>query len=141
MSAIDWMQQIKRRCRTDDRGSITGFVVVMTVAIVMCAGLVFDGGRVVSARIEAADVAENAARAGIQQTTGLRGDHLKLDPIAAHSEAMNYLASHGLSGSVSVSDTSVSVTVTTTTSMTMLAAIGVPPKTITVTRTAMAVTQ
>ena len=40
------------RCmRAMDRGSISGFVVVLTMTFIACAGLAFDGGRMITARI------------------------------------------------------------------------------------------
>ena len=130
-----------RRRGGDDRGSVTAFVVVMTVALVMCAGLVFDGGRMVAARVVAADQAENAARVAAQQTSDSRnGVDVALDPDAAWRAGNDYLAAHGLSGSVGVAGATVTVTVTSTTQMTMLSVIGVPPRTITVSRSAEAVT-
>ncbi len=128
------------RLRPDDRGTVSGFVVVMAVALVLCAGLVFDGGRLVAARVEAADHAENAARIAAQETADLRGAAHALDPIRARRAADAYLAAHGLGGVTSVSGGSVTVTVTMTTPMTMLAAVGVPARTVTVARTAEAVT-
>ncbi len=132
----------KPRRGGDDRGSVTAFVVVMAVALMMCAGLVFDGGRMVAARIAAADQAENAARVAAQQTSESRnGVDISLDPDAAWRAGNDYLAAHGVSGSVRVTGATVTVTVTSTTQMTMLAVIGVPPRTITVTRAAEAVTR
>ena len=130
----------RRRCRDDD-GSVTAFIVVMIVALVLCAGLVFDGGRMVAARVTAADQAENAARVAAQQTSDSRnGVDVALDPNAAWRAGNEYLAAHGVSGSVGVAGTTVTVTVTSTTTMTMLAVIGVAARTITVTRSAQAVT-
>ena len=55
-----------------DLGSITAVVVSMTIALIACAGLAFDGGRLLGARLDAADHAENAARAGAQHVTAIR---------------------------------------------------------------------
>lgn len=122
-----------------ERGSVTGFVVCMVVALVMCAGLVFDGGRLVAARIAAADAAENAARAGAQEVTAIRAGVWHLDPGKAAARADQYLAALGVSGSVDASPEAVAVTVTATTSMTLLQLVGLGPRTVSVTRTAMAV--
>lgn len=123
----------------DERGSISAFVVAMTAAVVLCAGLVFDGGRLVEARVEAADLAQNAARAGAQQTSKLRGSSIELDPSAAASAAKTYLASQGAVGSVAIVGDEVVVTVTVTRTMTLLGAAGVGPKTVTATRSAQGV--
>ncbi len=132
--------RVDRPRRHDERGSVSAFVVVITATLVLCAGLVFDGGRLVAARIEAGDHAENAARAGAQMTVDLRSGRGRLDADAAKRAASAYLARHGIAGSVVVGDTRVVVTVTTTTSMTLLAVVGVPPRQITVARSATAVT-
>jgi Flp pilus assembly protein TadG len=52
--------------RDDDRGMVTAFVVIFSVALVFMVGLVFDGGRMLSAHRQARDVAGAAARAGAQ---------------------------------------------------------------------------
>jgi Flp pilus assembly protein TadG len=46
-----------------ERGSITAFVAVLAITFIACAGLAVDGGRLVAARVQLADHAENAARA------------------------------------------------------------------------------
>ena len=56
----------------EDSGSITAFVVMLMMTFVACAGLAVDGGRMVAAKVQLADQAENAARAGTQEITALR---------------------------------------------------------------------
>lgn len=51
----------------DERGSITGFVAVIATALVMVAGMAYDGGQVIHAHNAARNDAEQAARAGAQQ--------------------------------------------------------------------------
>jgi Flp pilus assembly protein TadG len=51
----------------DDRGAATIFVIGLSVMLFVLAGLVVDGGLAINARAEAADVAEQAARAGAQE--------------------------------------------------------------------------
>ena len=43
-----------------ERGSISGFVVILSMTFVACAGLAFDGGRIVAARAEAAAATESS---------------------------------------------------------------------------------
>ena len=121
--------------RSRDRGSITGFVVVITLMVMACAGLAVDGGRVVAAKVTAADHAENAARAAAQELTQLRTGGWVIDPARASATAHAYLATHGVGGTVQASPTSVSVTVLSTVSTTLLRLVGVPSKTVSVTRT------
>ena len=47
-----------------DRGSVTAYLLIMTVALVVLAGLVLDGGGALAAHGRAADTAQQAARAG-----------------------------------------------------------------------------
>ncbi len=73
-----------------ERGAVTVFVTIITVALLAVGGLVADGGRILTARREATNVAESAARAGAQaiDLTALRTtDRLVLDPPAAISAA------------------------------------------------------
>ncbi len=129
----------RRPSSADDRGSITAFVAVMTFALVCCAALVYDGGRLVAARSRVADVAENAARAGAQEITGLRSGQWHIDPERAATRSRRYLAEHGASGSVTVGERTVTVTVSATTPMRLLGTIGVGDRTTVVTRTVEAV--
>lgn len=117
-----------------ERGTVTVFVVGLTLALMMVAGLVYDGGRILAARRQAHDVADNAARAGAQavDVDALRaGAPVELDPLAAQVAAEDHLALTGHVGEVSVTGDSVEVTVTITTSMVLLQLAGVPERTVT----------
>ena len=80
----------------DNRGSITGFVVVVLVALIGFAGLVIDGSRIVAEKISASDHAENAARAGAQEIAQLRSGLFVLDIPHANAAAAAYLSAHGI---------------------------------------------
>lgn len=101
-------------CR-DERGSITAFVAVVATALVMVAGMAYDGGQVIAAHSAARSDAERAARAGAQQ---IDLDHLRatnqprLDPVAAEAAALDYLRRSGATGTATASDASITVTVT-----------------------------
>ena len=125
-----------RRTTRRDRGSITAVVVTMTIALVACAGLVFDGGRLLGARLDAADHAENAARAGAQHVTAIREGAWRLDGPAARAGALDYLASVGMSGNVVVVGDEVTVTVSIHRKMALLGIVGVGDRTVSATRTA-----
>ncbi|MCP9950632.1 TadE family protein [Actinomadura madurae] len=58
-----------------DRGTIAMYTVLFTPIVLLLAGLLVDGGLAIHARQRAADVAEQAARAGANQidTAALRG--------------------------------------------------------------------
>jgi hypothetical protein len=124
-----------------DRGSISGFVVVITLTVMACAGLVIDGARVVSAKVSAADHAENAARAGAQEIASVNSGSLTLDPARARAAANAYLASHGLSGVIVVSAARITVTVRTTVATTLLRLVGISSKSVSATRSSTPLTQ
>lgn len=127
-----------RRCN-DESGSITAFVAVIATALVMVAGMAYDGGQVMSAHNAARNDAAQAARAGAQQIdlTHLREtNEPRLDPAKAESAAQAYLAQSGATGTVAVSDASVSVTVTRVQALRILPG---ADRTIVVTETATAV--
>ncbi len=123
----------------DERGSITAFVAVVATALVLVAGMAYDGGQVIAAHNAARNDAERAARAGAQQVDL---DHLRatneprLDPAAAETAAIQYLERTGATGTATVSDASITVTVTRTQPMLILPG---PDRVITVRETATAV--
>ena len=101
----------------DERGTVTVFVTVFMFALLVVAGLVIDGGNMLAARREAANVAESAARAGAQaldETAARSGEGPHLNPMAARRRAEDYLSSGGFRGSVSVNGDTVVVEVTIT---------------------------
>jgi hypothetical protein len=111
----------------NERGAVTVFVTIITVAVLAVGGLVADGGRILTARREAANVAESAARAGAQaidlhalRTTGA----LVLDPTVATTDAYTYLRENGYTGTVTADTNHVHVTVTIRRATVMLSAIG-----------------
>ncbi|MBS3939868.1 MAG: hypothetical protein KG028_02800, partial [Actinobacteria bacterium] len=52
--------------RQGEDGAVSILVVGLATALLMVAGLLYDGGQILSARREAFAVADNAARAGAQ---------------------------------------------------------------------------
>ena len=122
-----------------DAGQVTTFVVFLAVALIVCAGLVVDGGRVLAATRDARNVAAGAARAGAQAvnvSAFRQSDTAVLDRTAAEAQTTSFLAAAGYAGDVSVTDDAVTVTITTRVSMTILSVVGVAPRTVTVTETA-----
>ncbi|MEV0617166.1 pilus assembly protein TadG-related protein [Nonomuraea sp. NPDC050404] len=53
--------------RTGERGSMSVFTVLFSLVVFLLAGLLVDGGSAINARLRAADVAEQAARAGADE--------------------------------------------------------------------------
>jgi len=116
-----------------ERGGVTPFVLLFVIPMAMMAGLAFDGGRVLSERRAALDVAQNAALAGAQAVDGssLRQGVTTIDTANASTAANNWLAAQGYSGTVTVSGDTITVTVNMVVDMQLLGAIGVGPKTVT----------
>ena len=112
------------------------FMVGLVMSFVMAAGLAVDGGRLVAARVAAADHAENAARVGAQQVTLIRLGWRVLDPDAARAAASDYLIEHGVTGEISVGVDSVTVTVVITQPTTLLRVVGVGARSVSASRTA-----
>jgi NAD/NADP transhydrogenase alpha subunit len=107
----------------EERASITAFVAIVAIALVLVAGMAYDGGQVITAHTVARNNAEQAARAGAQQ---IDLDHLRatneprLDSIAAESAAVDFLERAGATGTATVSGASITVTVTRTQPMLIL---------------------
>jgi Flp pilus assembly protein TadG len=86
-----------RRAR-DERGSISMFMVIFTISVLLLAGLVYDGGLAIAARQRAADIAEEAARAGanaVDTDTLREGQPLRLDPNQACANARELVRRDG----------------------------------------------
>jgi uncharacterized membrane protein len=116
-----------------ERGSVTTFVVVMVVPVVLMAALAFDGGRMLAARREAIDTAQNAALAGAQAIDGpaVRQGGVDVSPGRVAAASQEYLARNDATGTVSVGPNEVVVTVTDTVELTLLPMIGITTKTVT----------
>lgn len=121
-------------------GSISGFVMVLSMTFVACAGLAFDGGRMIAARVEATDAAENAARAGAQQVTSLRSGNPSIDENSAIIAAHQFLESIGITGAATADENSVTVTTNIKVPMTLLGLFGVRDKSVSAVRSAQPVT-
>lgn len=127
------MTPLAIRARGDD-GAVSILVVGLTTALLMVAGLVYDGGQILNGRREAFAVAHNAARAGAQAVDldALRaGGTPQLDPVTAHTAAADYLTRHGYTGDVQIAGNSVQVQVRLDVPMVLLGAVGVPDRAVT----------
>lgn len=114
-----------------DGGSISAFLVVMAMTLVLVAGLVLDGGRMLAARREVQDVAQNAARAGAQAVSlsAARNGVTTIDTAQASAAASSYLALTGHTGTSQVAGDTITVTVTDTVPMLLLSLAGIPSRT------------
>lgn len=121
---------------------MTGFAVIMVIAVLALAGLVLDGGLAVAAKADAFADAQSAARAGAQRldlalyrATG----QVSLDPIAAATAARAWLASAGVTGTVTATPEQVRVEAIQVADTQLLALVGVDSITVHATATAVAV--
>ncbi|KAE8765366.1 pilus assembly protein TadG-related protein [Georgenia thermotolerans] len=111
-----------------ERGSISAWLALGSVVMILCAGLAVDLGGRVHALQRAQDVAAQAARAGGQQvvaSAAIQGRALTVDPGAAVAGAEEYLAAKDATGAVTATDTTVTVSVTDTYRTVFLGIIGI----------------
>lgn len=123
-----------------ERGTITSFVSVVATALVLVAGMAYDGGQFVAGGAAARSYADKAARAGAQaididelRATG----QVVLESSGAVAAAERYLSRVGASGTAVVDGADITVTVTITVAMQILP---VPDRTVTAVETATAST-
>jgi hypothetical protein len=136
------LPQWTARARGRDDGTVTGYTVVTTLAVLAFAGLVLDGGLAVSSKVDAVSVAQSSARAGAREldvaylrTSGI----IRLDPGKAQTAAQQWVNASGLSGTVTVAGNTVTVTVTTSQDTQLLQLVGIDTIPIGATATATAV--
>lgn len=120
----------RRRRPGADRGAAAVILVLLTPVLFGLAGLVLDGGRAITARQRAADLAEQAARAGADtldvgrlRATGVDA----VDPAAARAAACGYvaIAEPGDGCTVTVTGNRVRVAVATRTATVLLGLVGI----------------
>lgn len=121
-----------------ERGSATVFVIGMSLMLLVCAGLVVDGGLALNARQRAADDAEQASRLAADS---INVDELRatgtivINPDLARQRAAGYLQSRGYAINnygiePDVATGSVRVRVRDTTSSLILGLVGIPSFTV-----------
>jgi Flp pilus assembly protein TadG len=119
---------------------------MLVVVLFACAGLVFDGGSALNARMKLADVAEQAARAGADEidVQALRDNGtLEVDTTAARQAASDWMTASGYPGSEVVVDADgrVSVSGSATVKTQILGLVGINTFHVRATATAEEVTQ
>ncbi|MCA1983988.1 MAG: TadE/TadG family type IV pilus assembly protein [Nocardioides sp.] len=139
------MSRLRRGERTE-RGAATAFFLMLVVVLFACAGLVFDGGSALNARMRLADVAEQAARAGADQidVEALRNSGaLEVNTEAARQAASDWMRAAGYpDAQVRIDDDGrVSVTGSATGDTQILGLVGFSTFTVHATATAEEVTQ
>lgn len=125
----------------DERGSVALYMAIFMVGLMVMAGLVIDGGAAIAARERAADLAQQAARAGADALTptSLRGTspaQLQVDPVAAGRAADRVLSLAGADGQVAVNGLDVTVIAHVHRRAAVLSAFGITDLTGTATATA-----
>jgi Flp pilus assembly protein TadG len=125
-----------------ENGQIAAFVVIMVTALILCAGLVIDGGLALATKIRATDEAQSASRAGAEQinlATYRATGTISLDPIEADAAAERYLAATGDRGHVAVVGDTVTVTVVANQPTQILGVAGLHSLTVTASASARAI--
>lgn len=117
-------------CADPDRGTLSLVMAVLMVGLMMMAGLVLDGGRAIAARENAADIAQQAARAGADALApnSLRAgtvSGLATDPAAAQAAVAHAVSVTGAGYTMSIAGDLVRVTVTVHRHTVILSAVGV----------------
>jgi hypothetical protein len=123
----------------EDRGSATAWAIGVVAVVALLAGAVLDGGNAMAARVQALDIAQQAARAGANQLDlGALRNHgvVRLNPGAAQAAAQAFLREAGATGTAAATIAQVTVTVTRSEPTLMLQAIGVDAIDMTATATA-----
>lgn len=99
-----------------DEGGATVFIVCLVVALFAVIAIVFDVGLGIATKVDARNVAAEAARTGaaeidlaLWRSTG----EALLDPAAAEAAALDYLADAGYGGTAEATPASITVTVET----------------------------
>ena len=121
MTVRDWCSRARRRweaTNADERGSITVWMALAAVAMILLAGLAVDLGGQVHTRQHAIDVAGQAARAGgqqLQEPAAVRGQGVRTEPGRAVAAARTFLAASDVHGTVALRGTATVVVTTTAT--------------------------
>lgn len=113
--------------RRNESGQVTAFVVTMMSALLLLAGLVFDGGNMLVAKRRAINEAEAAARAGAQalDTSAYRSSGVvSINPAKAKQAAEAYIAATGAEGTAEVTGSEVRVHLSRVHSMSILGIAG-----------------
>ncbi|MFJ2774885.1 TadE/TadG family type IV pilus assembly protein [Streptomyces sp. NPDC087300] len=98
-----------------DRGSMSLFFALTSVAVLLVMGLLVDGGGALNASNRATSLAQEAARTAGQQLDpgqAIEGTAITIDPGAAQAAAQDYLAAEGVQGTVAITDDGKTMTVT-----------------------------
>lgn len=110
------LRRLPTRFRDDERGSLSAYVLITIVVLIVVTGLVVDSAGKYQEDARAQQLASNAARTAVNSISGdtvLIGS-LNLNAAQAETVARDYLAAAGVTGTVIVAGQVVSVEVQTT---------------------------
>jgi len=124
---------------TNQRGSLSAFVVSITMACMSLVAFVHDSGRALAHYVSVADSAQNAARIGAQSISDIRLGNPRIDTESAIRRAQAYLARQGIVGYITTDHQLVTVNVKQAVPFTLLGTIGLRQQAISVTRSALVV--
>jgi hypothetical protein len=125
-----------------DSGQVTAFATIMTLALLLVAGLVLDAGLALSVKVRALDVAQSAARAGAQELNLAKyraSNVAELDPGRAAAAARAWLTTAGFTGQATATTQTVTVTVHGASRTQLLQLVGVRQLAVSASATATAV--
>lgn len=100
--------------RHDERGQVSTWMALASLAMVLIVGIAVDLSGQVLAKQRAADLAAQAARVGgnqLEVSPAMRGRPVTVDPQRARAAAKAYIANAGATGTVTVTTTQITVTV------------------------------
>jgi hypothetical protein len=108
-------------------------IIAFTGVMLLAAGLAHDGSRVLAARREAVDVADQAARAGVQAVDAgaVRAGRVEVDAAEAVAEADRFVRAAGYQGTVAWTGERLRVSVTIPVDLPLLSAAGLSSTTVT----------
>lgn len=107
------MKHALRRIWRDERGESPILVLLLVPVLFLLVGLIVDGGGKIQAGSEATQIAQSAARAGVNAgiTSNPTGG-ITINSYKARTGAQEYLAAAGATGNIVVSGDSVTVKAT-----------------------------
>ncbi len=128
MNALTWLR-LRLRHEDRDAGSVTVFIAVTMLGLLVLCGLVVDGGAKLRATQRADRIAAEAARAAGQAVdpAALVAGDVTVDRAAAVESAHAYLAAAGVAGTVALSPdvTAIEVDVVVTAPSVFLGLVGI----------------